>query len=303
MLKRNIILIFVFLVMGNFFISCKKDKPLVVKTISIDPEPIDTILKCNGFSELCNKRLDEVTTLMTHNSFNNAQKSFIAPNQDFSITKQLSDGVRGLMLDVYSSPNGPVLYHAFPQLGKEPLLSGMRDIKNFLLANPNEVITIIFENHCTHEELLQVMDTLEMRDMIYLHNGTWPTLEEMIKINKRLVLMVEFKNDVILEGLLYAWQHTFDSRYDFKNVDEMDCSINRGSTGLKTFYLLNHWVSGNLGLPDKSRAKKTNSWEVLGERTKNCTQEQQHKINFLGVDFYDLGDAMSIVDSLNGVKR
>lgn len=293
---------------GSVFISCDKDAPLVEQTPKDtddpkDPDPVDTLMKCNGFAELCNKRLDEVTTLMTHNAFNNSQKNFVVPNQDFSITRQLTEGVRGLMLDVYSTPNGPALYHGYPQFGKEPLLSAMRDIKNFLIKNPSEVISIIFENYCTHAELLQVMDTLEIRDMIYLHNGTWPTLKEMISSNKRLVMMVEFENETLPKELLYAWQYTFDSRFEFKNFEEMDCSVNRGGARLKTFYLLNHWVSNNLGLPDKSRAKKANSWEILGERVKNCGEEQQRKINFLGVDFYNLGDALAIVDSLNGVKR
>jgi len=300
MFKRNIVISFILLLIGGTFDSCNKDTPLVKQ---IPENPKDTVFKCNGFSELCNKRLDEVTTLMTHNSFNNTDKKFLVPNQDFSISRQLSDGVRGLMLDVYTTPNGPTLYHGVAQLGKEPLLSAMRDIKTFLLANPKEVITIIYENHCAHEEILQVIDSLELTDMVYIHNGTWPTLKEMIQSNKRLVLMVENQNDYLLSGLLYAWQHTFDSKYDFKSIEEMDCSINRGGAGLKTFYLMNHWISNSLGLPDKTKAKNANSWAVLGERVNRCSQEQQRKINFLGVDFYNIGDALAIVDSLNGVKR
>ena len=291
---KNLLIVFVFLLSGGLFVSCDKDSTAL---------KIDAEFKCNGFSELCDKRLDEVTTLMTHNSYNNGQNGFLVPNQDFNIARQLNDGVRGFMLDVYSSTNGPLLYHGAAQLGKESLFLVMKDIRTFLMSNPNEVISIIFENYCTHEEILQVMDTLEIRDMVYVHNGTWPTLKEMISANKNLVLMVEKQNGVLPEGLLYAWNHTFDSQYEFKNTEEMDCSIKRGGGGLKSFYLMNHWISNSLGLPDKTKAKNANSWAVLGERVNRCSQEQQRKINFLGVDFYNIGDAIAIVDSINGVKR
>jgi hypothetical protein len=297
MLIRSIVTIFILLLIFGALSSFDKDNKIVESNSN------ETVLKCNGFSELCNKRLDEVTTLMTHNSFNNQQHQFLFPNQCYSISRQLNDGVRGLMLDVYSSRKGPVIYHGYPFLGKESLLSVMYEIRTFLLANPNEVITIIFENSSTHQEILQVMDTLGLRDMIYLHCGSWPTLKEMIQSNKRLVLMVENQKDTLPEGLLYAWQETFDSHYSFKSVSKMDCSINRGGAGLKEFYLLNHWLTNKFGLGRKWKAKTTNSWTVLSERVKMFSQEQQRRINFLGVDFYNIGDAMGIVDSLNGVKR
>ncbi len=302
MVRRKIVIAMVLMMSGWFLVSCDKDKPFIEKKPK-EEEPIDTVLKCNEFSELCAKRLDEITTLMTHNSFNNSERNYVIPNQDYSVSRQLKDGVRGLMLDVYTTPNGPALYHGVAALGKEPLYSVMKEIKTFLTENPHEVISIIFENHCTHEEILQVMDSLELSEMIYLHKGVWPTIEEMIQANKRLVLMVENQNGYLLDGLLYAWQHTFDSEFDFKSVNEMDCSIKRGGAGQQTFYLLNHWVSNALGMPDKSKAKNANSWSVLGERVKRCSDEHQRKINFLGVDFYNIGEAIAIADSLNGVKR
>ena len=49
------------------------------------------------------RRFDELTTIATHNSFNNNEDaSWIAPNQGHSIARQLDDGVRALMLDVWS---------------------------------------------------------------------------------------------------------------------------------------------------------------------------------------------------------
>ena len=37
----------------------------------------------------------------THNAFNAEEDGFTFPNHNFGITRQLQDGVRGLMIDVY----------------------------------------------------------------------------------------------------------------------------------------------------------------------------------------------------------
>lgn len=214
---RSIVLIFVLLSISFVFTSFDNENRLV-DTKENNTVNKDTVLKCNGFNELCDQRLDQITTLMTHNSFNNQQHQFLFPNQCFSITRQLNDGVRGLMLDVYSSRKGPVLYHGYSFLDKESLLSVMYEVRSFLQANPNEVISIIFQNSCTSEEILQVMDTLGLTEMIYLHCGVWPTLKEMIVTNKRLVVMVENQKDILFDGIISAWQHTYDSPYSFQSV-------------------------------------------------------------------------------------
>ncbi|MCO5230818.1 MAG: phosphatidylinositol-specific phospholipase C domain-containing protein [Chitinophagales bacterium] len=287
--KNSIFALLLVFVVG---ISCKKESAKIVESN-----------KCNGFSEFCDKKLDDISILMTHNSYNNSEKKFLVPNQDNSIYKQLSDGVRGLMLDVYSSGQGPIMYHGVQQGGKQTLVAAMTEINKFLSENPREVIVIIFENYCSHDEILSVFDTLKMRDLIYVHNGTWPTLQQMIDNNQRLVLMVENEKGGTPKEILYAWNNVLDSKYEFQTISSMDCSENRGKNGLRTFYLLNHWISNSLGLPDKSKAKEANSFEVLGQRVKKCTGEIGHKVNFVGIDFYNIGNGLAVVDSINGVTR
>jgi len=288
------------------FVACDKDVNTDPKQPeNPDPElPEDTIVfKCNGFPELCDRNIADVSLLMTHNAYNNAQKNFLLPNQDFSIARQLRDGVRGLMLDVYSSANGPVLYHGVAQTGKEPLKSVLTDIYKFMSENKNEVVVIIFENACTDEEIMDMVDSVGLAPMVYHHTGTWPTLRQMIESNQRLVLTVEQTDGDLPDGLLYAWEHTFDTPYTFANWSDFTCAVNRGGSGKKTFFLLNHWMSNAVGLPDKTRAKRANSWEMLGQRVNDCSAFHNRRINFVGVDFYNLGDALAIVDSLNGVRR
>jgi hypothetical protein len=63
---------------------------------------------CNGYSSLCDKRIDEVTFPATHNSMSAAQEpGWFFPNQRYGIRRQLNDGVRALLIDThYGIPRG-----------------------------------------------------------------------------------------------------------------------------------------------------------------------------------------------------
>ena len=57
---------------------------------------------CNGYAELCGKRLDEVTFPGTHNSMSAAEEpGWFLPNQRYGITRQLNDGIRALLIDTH----------------------------------------------------------------------------------------------------------------------------------------------------------------------------------------------------------
>jgi hypothetical protein len=72
---------------------------------SIDP---DSIEKCNGSADLCDRRLNDVTFAGTHNSMSAADDpGWLATNQRHDIAKQLEDGIRVLLIDPhYGIPSG-----------------------------------------------------------------------------------------------------------------------------------------------------------------------------------------------------
>jgi hypothetical protein len=66
------------------------------------PEPVvNENPGCNGFLELCDRRLDEVTFAATHNSDSSAQAGFLNANHGIDIMSQLQVGIRGLLIDAY----------------------------------------------------------------------------------------------------------------------------------------------------------------------------------------------------------
>jgi hypothetical protein len=57
---------------------------------------------CNGYTELCGKRIDQVTIPATHNSMSAASEpGWFLPNQRYGIVRQLDDGIRGLLIDTH----------------------------------------------------------------------------------------------------------------------------------------------------------------------------------------------------------
>lgn len=66
------------------------------------PRPPGAPQACNGYAELCSKQLDELTLPATHNSMSAAEEpGWFAPNQRWGITRQLDDGIRGLLIDTH----------------------------------------------------------------------------------------------------------------------------------------------------------------------------------------------------------
>ena len=57
---------------------------------------------CNGYPELCRKRIDQVTFPATHNSMSAASEAgWFLPNQRYGIERQLDDGIRALLIDTH----------------------------------------------------------------------------------------------------------------------------------------------------------------------------------------------------------
>ena len=90
-------------------------------------------MRCNGHAELCHLAYSEVAYATTHNAMSNEDAGWIAPNQLHGLTRQLADGVRGMMLDTHYGEDGvPSLCHGDCYCGRQALLDGPGEIAVFL---------------------------------------------------------------------------------------------------------------------------------------------------------------------------
>lgn len=272
--------------------SCEKD--------TVKKEDSDKFIE----NQFLDKKYDEVCFLMTHNSMNSKEKGFLLPNQTLSVTHQLNSGARGLMLDTYDGSNGvAVTYHALALAGSEKLVDVMQEVKDFLLLHKKEVITIIFQNEGSNVQLQKAIDSIGLNEMTYIHNSgdPYPLMQTMVDNNKRLVLYVEMDKLPRANYLMHAWHDIFDTKYTYSNMSEFDSDVNRGGSGSRDLYLINHWLGGALGLPDSTLAPQANKRSVISKRVQDCATANNHFINYLGVDFSHIGDVKAVVDSINGL--
>ncbi len=260
--------------------------------------------QCNGSTQLCNKKYNEVAYLTTHNAYNSAEDNFSMPNHNFNISTQLNAGVRGLMIDVYDLFGTPTVYHGTSILGSAPLLNYLNDIKLFLDNNPNEIITIILECYTDANAIENEINQAGLFNYLYSHtNGSaWPTLQSMINNNTRLVIFSDQNDASINQGWYhYVWDHAVETHYTANSTNDFNCDFNRGDS-INDLFIFNHFITNSvLGTGDETQAAIANSNPYFINRALQCQQEKNKFPNFITVDFYELGNCFDVVDQLNGI--
>ena len=259
--------------------------------------------QCNGSLDLCSKQYNEVAYLTTHNAFNSDQDGLLFPNQTYNIASQLNDGVRGLMIDVYNDLFGtPVVYHSIIALGYIPLSDIFNDIKIFLDNNPNEVITIILECYVTANDIEDEIKQSGLSNYLYTHNTAWPTLQNMINNDNRLVIFSDVDDASNSQNWYhYVWEYAVETHYSVGNINDFTCDFNRGDP-LNDLFIFNHFVTDAslaYGLYNESNDVNANPFFI--NRALNCQAQTNKFPNFVTVDYYELGDGLAVVDQLNGV--
>jgi len=263
-------------------------------------------LPCNGHPELCGKRISDVFFAMTHNAHaHSGTYSPLSANQNGNVLAQLNAGIRGLNIKPYWEANGSCgngslglyLYHGSPFLGCEPLADFLFTVKNFMDANPRECIVLTIEGGASAARLDSIFTHTGLHTLMYDHaGGEWPTLTDMIAVNKRLVVLSDRSDAESFPGQHRMWNHVVDVNYDIQNVNQFDCTFDRGNPN-GGFFLLNHFLTNIT--PQASSAAQANAFNLLYNRVLQCWNANDKRPNFVMVDFYATGDVVRVVDSLN----
>lgn len=256
--------------------------------------------QCNGSLELCNKKYNEVAYLTTHNSYSAAASGFALPNQNISIIDQLNSGVRGFMLDVYDLLGTPTVYHGSFLLGSEPLSNSLNAIEQFLNTNPNEIITIIFECYVSANAIESEINGSGLNNYLFekLPGIEWPTLQEMIDNNQRLVILSDENDASANQGWYhYVWDLAVETHFSVNDPADFNNEFNRGDS-LNDLFIFNHFIT-NLGIGDETAAGIVNEYEFLMSRINENYNATGKFPNFITLDFVDQGDGLNVVNALN----
>ena len=264
----------------------------------------EALAQCNGSTSLCDRRYNEVAYLTTHNAFNCSAAGFQYPNQNHTLTDQLHHGVRALMLDVHDLLGVPTVYHGTFVLGSQPFASNLNEIKAFLDSNSNEVVTIILECYVSANAIETSVTNAGLMPYVFAKdtNTPWPTLQDMISSGKRLVVFTDVDDaSPAQDWYHYVWNFAVETNYTVSDTSGFTSNFNRGDS-LNEFFILNHFVTNALlGYGSATDAAIANSNPFFMTRVNTCMAEKNKFPNFVTVDFYELGDAMTVVNTLNGM--
>ncbi len=311
---------------------------LVLFSVVMSTRPTDE-RACDGHVELCARRYDEVTTAATHNSMSSPDVVPVWPEHDGGLTDQLDAGVRTLLIDTHHWPPvqsaaqlaaavdddgrtlppalagalfelradlragrpGAFLCHNHCIFGAQPLGDGLGEIHDFLVANPDEVVTLIIQDQIPAAETAAAFEAADLTRFVYHHRQgrRWPTLGEMIDDGERLVVFAEHEGPPP-DWYANAFEQMQETPFLFLSPEAFSCVENRGDPTTSLF-LMNHWVQRVA--PDRADSVRVNRLDVLVDRARECERERGRRPNYLAVNFYDIGDVVEAADVLNGFER
>ncbi|KQJ82642.1 hypothetical protein BRADI_5g10177v3 [Brachypodium distachyon] len=195
-------------------------RPRCTRVTPVDPQTKDRGLPFNRYS-----------WLTTHNSFarlgtrsQTGTAIATAWNQQDTVTQQLNNGVRGLMLDMYDFRNDIWLCHSYGGACQNftaftPAVDVLREIEAFLAANPSEVVTIFIEDYVESPRgLTRVFNASGLTRYLFpawrmpKNGGDWPLLGDMVRDNHRLLVFTSRSAKEASEGFAHEWRYVVENQ-------------------------------------------------------------------------------------------
>ncbi|KAJ5502913.1 hypothetical protein N7463_005787 [Penicillium fimorum] len=290
-----------------------------VYTSSTTPSVSTLAATCNGRSEYCTRSYSNITFIGAHDS------PFVGPllqqNQNIDIKAQLDMGIRYLQAQTHHSiidKNVIELCHTSCLLEDAgPLKSFLTTIKDWLDANPNEVVTLLLTNgdSVSITEFGDTFSSSGISNYAYIPSenplpiADWPTLGDMISSGKRLVVFLDYGADTKKVNYIQdEFAYYFETAYDVTDAAFSNCSIDRPSGGAATgrMGIVNHFLDVDvfgIKVPARHQADTTNAATgrgSIGAQAALCAGLYGRAPNVVLADFVDKGDVITAQKKLNG---
>lgn len=255
---------------------------------------------CNGHSELCDRSYRDVTYLMAHNAMSSLEDGWLAANHRYNLQNQLGAGVRGFMLDIYDEDGEVMLCHASCEFGKRPLLDALIELHDFMMANPSEVLTIIFESNVSGSKVVDVFDEAGLEKFVLSQDVSdpWPTLRFMSENQRRLVVLTD-EGGGNSDWYLPVWDFAWETEWSVKEAAAFTCDVTERGNPSNSLFIFNHFLTNPWA--NENLASHVNQGSFLVPRAKECATVHGKNVNFVTVDFYSSGETAESVDVLNGL--
>ncbi|KAI0023212.1 PLC-like phosphodiesterase [Xylariomycetidae sp. FL0641] len=282
---------------------------------------------CNNSPDLCSRSYGDITHMGAHDSAflrDDSTDNSVAGNQYYNATVALDAGLRLLQAQVHDSDGAIELCHtSCALLDAGTLESWLSSIASWMNDNPNDVVTILLVNSDdkTVSDFGSVFESSGIAKYGYTPSGNgWPTLQEMINADTRLVSFIaSIDTSDSYPYLLSEFDWVFETPFEVTSLDGFNCTLDRpseegtASAAIQkgVLPLMNHFaynqLAGALEIPDEDNINTTNSASTsmtgaLGLHAQTCNKQWGTKPTFVLVDFFNEGPAIDTADSLNGIK-
>ncbi|KAA8531680.1 hypothetical protein F0562_006603 [Nyssa sinensis] len=290
--------------------AMSKNQPFCTRGQAIVPTSIINGLPFNKYS-----------WLVTHNSFSIVDAPYLTGvqritfyNQEDTVTNQLINGVRGLMLDMYDFENDIWLCHSFRGqcynfTAFQPAINTLKEVEAFLSQNPSEIVTIIIEDYVHTPKGLTKVFTDAGLDKYWFpvskmpkKGEDWPTVTDMVRDNHRLLVFTSDSSKEADEGIAYQWRYMVENEPGDGGVVQGSCSNRKESKTLNSksasLLLQNYFPT----IPVQSEACKENS-ASLANMVGTCYKAAGNTMpNFVAVNFYMRSDGGGVFDTLDRIN-
>jgi hypothetical protein len=194
----------------------------------------------------------------------------------------------------------PYFCHGYCELGAYPVAPTLREMRDFLVEQPGEVLMLVIEDYISPQDIAKAFEESGLSEFVYQGplGPPWPTPRSLIANGGRVLVFIESGKPGV-PWLHPAFESMQETKYTFHKPEDFDCLPNRGGTA-GSFFQINHWIE-TTPAPQPKNAEIVNAYEVLLKRATDCERERKKLPNVLLVDFYRTGDLLRVVRTLNGL--
>ncbi|KFY06675.1 hypothetical protein V492_07840 [Pseudogymnoascus sp. VKM F-4246] len=267
---------------------------------------------CNGDARLCGRKYSNVTQIGAHNS------AFVGElptqNQGLEVEGQLDMGIRFLQAQTHNFLGELFMCHTSCFLLNTGLLVNyLRRINTWMVAHPNEVVTLLLTNQDKVDVSVfgKAMADSGLAKLAYtppkkLALNEWPTLQEMIKSNKRLVVSLDYHADTAkVPYILDEFAYSFETPFSQTDPNFAQCKVDRppNASSAGRFAIVNHVLDIAIGdgilIPAILEVEKTNSVASIMAQVGLCQKAHGTTPNFILVDYAERGEVIKAQNILN----
>ena len=282
-----------------------------------------------------NRRYDEISWLVNHNAFQNPEIKATdlgagGKNQEHSIRTQLNNGVRSFMIDLQYGRVSNLFKGQFLRLGHGiggyfhwmEMCDFLKYVKDFLDANRNEIITLHMQidGGVTANQIKDAFNgrgnrcnsRADIDHYLYTQSGPnklWPTLNQMIASNKRLVVLSERDfGSSAPSWLHYEFSYTRQNDFSASQVDQLtqthryqlNGNPGRGDSRSSLLTINNFATDAPLGYGDGNKSAHANGYSLMHAKLRDSWFSFAKRPS-MAVDFYERNNysARSVVNDAN----